>query len=166
MSIFFPVKLLADWLTYAIFHLRAKTLLAEAVNFFIYDTIKIFILLGVIIFAVSIIRSFLPPEKIRAVLKRKKKYLGNIFAAVFGIITPFCSCSAVPLFLGFVEAGVPLGATFSFLVSSPMINEVALVLLLGMFGWKVASLYIFSGLIIAIFSGIFIEKLKGSSKNW
>jgi len=160
MNIFYPVKLLADWLTYGIFHLRAKTIFAEAVNFFIYDTIKIFILLAVIIFVVSIIRSFLPPEKIRAVLKHKKKYLGNVFAAVFGIITPFCSCSAVPLFLGFVEAGVPLGVTFSFLVSSPMINEIALVLLLGMFGWKVALLYIFSGLIIAIFSGIFIEKLK------
>jgi len=160
MDIFYPVKLLADWLTYSVFHLTAKTILAEAINFFIYDTIKIFILLSVIIFIVSIIRSFLPPEKIRNILSRKNKYLGNFFAATLGIITPFCSCSAVPLFLGFVEAGVPLGVTFSFLVASPMINEIALVLLLGMFGWKIASLYIVSGLIIAILSGIVIGKLK------
>jgi len=160
MDIFYPIKLLADWLTYGVFHLAAKTLLAEAINFFIYDTIKIFILLAVIIFAVSIIRSFLPPEKIRSILSRKNKYLGNFLAATLGIITPFCSCSAVPLFLGFVEAGVPLGVTFSFLVASPMINEVALVLLLGMFGWKVALIYIISGLIIAILSGIAIDKLK------
>ena len=160
MDIFYPIKLLADWLTYDIFRLAAKTLLAEAVNFFIYDTIKIFILLAVIIFAVSIIRSFLPPEKIRSILSRKNKYLGNFLAATLGIITPFCSCSAVPLFLGFVETGVPLGVTFSFLVASPMINEVALVLLLGMFGWRVASIYIISGLIIAILSGIVIDKLK------
>ena len=160
MGIFYPIKLLADWLTYGVFHLAAKTLLAEAINFFIYDTIKIFILLAIIIFAVSIIRSFLPPEKIRSILSRKNKYLGNFLAATLGIITPFCSCSAVPLFLGFVEAGVPLGVTFSFLVASPMINEVALVLLLGMFGWKVALIYIISGLIIAILSGIAIDKLK------
>jgi uncharacterized membrane protein YraQ (UPF0718 family) len=160
MDIFYPIQLLANWLTYNVFHLTATTLLAEALNFFIYDTIKIFILLTVIIFTVSIIRSFLPPEKIRNILSRKNKYLGNILAATLGIITPFCSCSAIPLFLGFVEAGVPLGVTFSFLVASPMINEVALVLLLGMFGWKIALIYIISGLIIAILSGITIDKLK------
>jgi len=160
MDIFYPIKLLANWLTYNVFHLSAKTILAESVNFFIYDSIKIFILLSVIIFIVSIIRSFLPPEKIRHMLSRKNRYLGNVLAATLGIITPFCSCSAVPLFLGFVESGVPLGVTFSFLVSSPMINEVALVLLLGMFGLKVALIYIGSGLIIAIFSGIIIGKLK------
>jgi uncharacterized membrane protein YraQ (UPF0718 family) len=160
MSIWYPIKLLADWLTYSVIHLAAKTLLAEAINFFIFDTIKIFILLAVIIFAVSIIRSFLPPEKVRRILSHERKYLGNILAALLGIITPFCSCSAIPLFLGFVEAGVPLGVTFSFLVASPMINEVALVLLLGMFGWKIALLYIVSGLIIAILAGIVIGKLK------
>ena len=124
MDIFYPIKLLANWLTYNVFHLSAKTILAESVNFFIYDSIKIFILLSVIIFIVSIIRSFLPPEKIRHMLSRKNRYLGNVLAATLGIITPFCSCSAVPLFLGFVESGVTLGATFSFLVSSPMFNEV------------------------------------------
>lgn len=160
MSIFYSVKLLADWLTYSVFHLTPKTLLAEAVNFFIYDTIKVLILLVIIIFIISIIRSFFPPEKIRSILSKKNKYLGNFLAAALGIITPFCSCSAIPLFLGFVEAGVPLGVTFSFLVASPMINEIALILLLGMFGWKIALIYILSGLIIAILSGIAIDKLS------
>ena len=137
-----------------------ETLPANAVNFFIYDTIKIFILLSIIIFFVSIIRSFLPPEKIRSILSRKNKYVGNILASLLGIITPFCSCSAIPLFLGFIQAGVPLGTTFSFLVASPMINEVALILLLGMFGWKIALMYIVSGLFISIFSGIIIGKMK------
>ncbi|MFA5994114.1 MAG: permease [Parcubacteria group bacterium] len=159
MSVFYPIQLLADWLTYSVFGIVHKTLLASAVNFFIFDTIKILLLLGVIIFAVSIIRSYLPPEKIRNILSHEKKYVGNILASLLGIITPFCSCSAVPLFLGFVQAGVPLGTTFSFLVASPMINEVALVLLLGMFGWKIALLYVVSGLLIAIFSGMLIEKM-------
>jgi len=160
VSIWRPVELLADWLTYSVFHLATKTMLAEAIHFFIFDTIKIFILLSVIIFVVSVIRSFLPPERVRGILSHEKKYLGNILAALLGIITPFCSCSAIPLFLGFVEAGVPLGVTFSFLVASPMINEVALVLLFGMFGWKIALLYTTSGLIIAILAGIFIGELK------
>lgn len=154
------IQLFADWLTYQVFNIAPQTLLADAVNFFIYDTIKIFLLLIVIIFTVSIIRSFLPPEKIRAILSSKHKYTGNILASLLGIITPFCTCSAIPLFLGFLEAGVPLGTTFSFLVASPMINEVALVLLFGMFGWQIAFLYILSGLVIAILSGVFIGKLK------
>jgi uncharacterized protein len=158
--IFYPVQLFADWLTYSIFGIAKEKILASAVNFFIFDTIKIFILLVGIIFIVSIIRSFLPPEKIRKILSHEKKYLGNILASLLGIITPFCSCSAVPLFIGFVQAGVPLGATFSFLVASPMINEVALVLLFGLFGWEIAALYIISGLMIAIFSGIVIGKLR------
>jgi len=163
MDIFYPVKLLADWLTNDVFRLADKKLLASAVNFFIYDTIKILILLTVIIFILSLVRTFLSPEKIRGILSRRHKYVGNILAALLGIITPFCSCSAIPLFLGFMEAGVPLGTTFSFLVSSPMINEVALVLLIGSFGWKVALMYIGSGLIISIFSGIFIGKLRVES---
>jgi uncharacterized membrane protein YraQ (UPF0718 family) len=154
------IKLFADWLTYSIFNIARGTLLAEAVDFFIYDTIKILLLMVVIIFIVSIIRSFLPPEKIRKILSGDKKYSGNIMAALLGIVTPFCTCSAIPLFLGFLEAGVPLGTTFSFLVASPMINEVALVLLFGLFGWKIAFLYIASGLIISIFSGIIIGHLK------
>ena len=171
MNIFYPIQLLADRLTYGVFNFVKDTLPANTVNFFIYDTIKIFILLSVIIFIVSIIRSYLPPEKIRFILSRENKpthqkfwyvgkYVGNILASLLGLITPFCSCSAVPLFLGFVQAGVPLGTAFSFLVASPMINEVALVLLLGMFGWKIALIYIISGLMISIFSGIVIDKMK------
>lgn len=160
MNIFYPLQLLSDWLTYAIIGLAPDTLLGGAVNFFIFDTIKILILLAVIIFIVSIIRSYLPPEKIRAVLARKNKFIGSLIASLIGIITPFCSCSAIPLFLGFIQAGVPLGVTFSFLVASPMINEVALVLLFGLFGWQIALIYILSGLIIAIASGIIIGQMK------
>ena len=163
MNIFYPIQLLADLLTYTVFNIETETLLAKAVNFFVFDTIKILILLSVIIFVVSVIRSYLPPEKIRAILSHKNKYVGNILASLLGIITPFCSCSAIPLFLGFIQAGVPLGTTFSFLVASPMINEVALVLLLGLFGWKIALMYIVSGLIISIFSGIIIGKMKVES---
>ncbi|MDD5396445.1 MAG: permease [Candidatus Moranbacteria bacterium] len=157
------IQIFADWLTYSVFRIVPETLLASAVNFFIFDTIKIILLLFVIIFTVSIIRSFLPPERIRKILSHEKKYVGNILASLLGIITPFCSCSAVPLFLGFVQAGVPLGTTFSFLVASPMINEVALALLWGMFGWKIALIYVVSGLLIAIFAGMVIEKMDVSS---
>lgn len=160
MNIFYPIQLFSDWLTYVVLGIDSETLLADVVNFFIFDTIKIFILIAVIIFIVSIIRSYLPPEKIRSILSRKNKYVGNVLASLLGIITPFCSCSAIPLFLGFVQAGVPLGTTFSFLIASPMINEVALVLLLGLFGWKIALIYIISGLIISILSGIVIGHLK------
>lgn len=160
MNFFYPIRLLSDWLTYKVLNFIPETLSANAVNFFIYDIIKIFILLSVIIFIVSIIRSYLPPEKIRVILSHKSKYTGNVVASLLGIITPFCSCSAIPLFLGFIQAGVPLGTTFSFLVASPMINEVALILLLGMFGWKIALMYIVSGLIISILSGIIIGKMK------
>ena len=160
MNFFYPLQLLADWLTYTVLKHTPEALAGKAINFFIYDTLKILILLSVIIFIVSLIRSCLPQERIRAILSHKNKYTGNIIASLLGIITPFCSCSAIPLFLGFIQAGVPLGVTFSFLVASPMINEVALVLLLGMFGWKIALLYITSGLLIAIFSGIIIGKMK------
>lgn len=154
------IKLFAEWIVYNVLSIPRETLLGDAAEFFIYDTIKIFLLLAVIIFTVSMIRTFFPPEKTKAILSHKNKYMGNILAALLGIATPFCTCSAIPLFLGFVEAGVPLGATFSFLVSSPMINEVALVMLWGMFGWKIAFIYIGSGLVIAILSGSIIGKLK------
>jgi uncharacterized membrane protein YraQ (UPF0718 family) len=160
MSIFYPIQIFSNWLIYSAFKIIPNSLLGNAVNFFVYDTIKILILLSVIIFIVSIIRSYLPPEKIRAILSQRNKYVGNILASLLGILTPFCSCSAIPLFLGFVQAGVPLGTTFSFLVASPMINEVALVLLLGLFGWKIALIYVVSGLIISILSGIVIGKLN------
>jgi uncharacterized membrane protein YraQ (UPF0718 family) len=145
---------------YDIFKMRQGAIFSEVLNFFLYDTIKIFLLLIAIIFVVAIIRTFFSPEKTRALLSHKRSYWGNILASLLGIVTPFCSCSAVPLFLGFLEAGVPLGVTFSFLVASPMINEVALVMLWGLFGWKISLIYIGSGLVIAIFSGIVIGKLK------
>jgi uncharacterized membrane protein YraQ (UPF0718 family) len=153
-------KAVVDWLVYGVFGLSAQSHLAAALNFFIYDTVKIFFLLAVIIFAVAIIRSFFPPEKTKQILSKFPETAGNILAALLGIVTPFCSCSAVPLFIGFIEAGVPLGVTFSFLVSSPMVNEVALILLWGLFGWKVALIYIVSGVLIAIISGMVIGGLK------
>lgn len=160
MNIFYPLEKLVNWIVFNLLSIPENSLLGEALNFFIFDTIKILILLVVIIFSVSIIRTYLPPEKIKNILSTKNKYVGNILASLLGIITPFCTCSAIPLFLGFIEAGVPLGVTFSFLVASPMINEIALVMLFGLFGIKIALIYIVSGLLIAIFSGIIIGKLK------
>jgi uncharacterized protein len=154
------LKEFADYIVYSVVGASPETHLGKALNFFIYDSIKIFILLLVIIFLVAIVRSFFPPEKTRRILSHKREYIGNGLAGLLGIVTPFCSCSAVPLFIGFVESGVPLGVTFSFLVSSPMINEVALVLLLGLFGWKVALLYISTGLVVSFISGIVIGKMR------
>ena len=154
------LKTFADYVTFTLFNLKPGMHLGEALNFFIYDTIKIFLLLAVIIFFVAIIRSQFPPEKTKQILSHKREYIGNVLAALLGVVTPFCSCSAVPLFIGFVESGVPLGVTFSFLISSPMVNEVALILLYGLFGWKVAAVYIGSGLLIAIVAGFTIGRLK------
>ena len=153
-------KPFADYLVFDIFGLSPGSHLGDALNFFVYDTLKIFFLLTVIIFIVAIIRSWFPPEKTKRILSHKREYVGNVVAALLGIVTPFCSCSAVPLFIGFVESGVPLGVTFSFLVSSPMVNEVALIMLWGMFGWKIALIYIGTGLVVAIVSGIIIGRLK------
>ncbi|MEI6222624.1 MAG: permease [bacterium] len=159
MDTFLPVQWFADWLTYSVLPLQRKTLLGESVNFFVYDTIKIFLLLCTIIYVVSIIRSFFPPEKVKTFLTRKFSVVGNILAALLGIVTPFCSCSAVPLFIGFLETGVPLGVTFSFLISAPMVNEIALVLLMGLFGLKAALLYVVSGVGLAIVVGYILGKL-------
>ena len=150
----------ADWVVYDIIGLAPKSTFGEALDFFVYDTIKIFVLLTVIMFAVAIIRTYFPAERSRKLLGGKRQFLGNIIAALLGIVTPFCSCSAVPLFIGFVEAGIPLGVTFSFLISSPMVNEIALGLLWIMFGWKIALIYIGSGLIVAIVGGWVIGKLE------
>lgn len=154
------LKEFASYVTYNLVKLEHGSRLADAVEFFIYDTIKIFLLLSVIIFVISIIRSYFPPEKTKKILSHKKEFIGNILAALLGIVTPFCSCSAVPLFIGFLEAGVPLGVTFSFLISSPMVNEVAVVLLWGLFGWKITAIYIGTGLLVAIFGGFIIGKLR------
>jgi uncharacterized protein len=150
----------SDYITYAVFGLERGTALSDALEFFIYDTIKIFLLLSTIIFIVAVIRSYFPPEKTRRILSHKKEFIGNILAALLGIVTPFCSCSAVPLFIGFVEAGVPLGVTFSFLISSPMVNEIALIMLWGLFGWEVALIYTATGVVLAVISGIVIGKLR------
>ncbi len=154
------IKQFADYLTFSLLGLLPDSRGGEALNFFIYDTIKIFLLLCTIIFVVAIIRSSFPPERTKRILSHKREYVGNVIAALLGIVTPFCSCSAVPLFIGFVESGVPLGVTFSFLVSSPMVNEVALIMLWGMFGWKISLIYIGTGLLVAIVSGIIIGRLK------
>lgn len=152
---------LADWLTYRALGLTAGTHVAGALNFFIFDSIKIFILLTVIVYAITLIRGFFPPERTREILARNKgsTFIGHIFAALLGIVTPFCSCSAVPLFIGFVEAGVPLGVTFSYLIAAPMVNEVAMGLLYAMFGLRIALIYVVSGEIIAIVSGLVIGRL-------
>ncbi len=149
-----------DYLVYQILQLDKSAHLTEAIRFFLYDTPKVLILLTVIVFVVGIIRSYFSPEKTRKALEGKPLFIGNIMAASLGVVTPFCSCSAIPLFLGFVESGIPLGVTFSFLVAAPMINEVALVLLFGLFGWKTALLYAGTGMIIAIVSGWVIGRLK------
>lgn len=161
MDFFAPVQWLADRIVYDLLNILPQSDLGKSLNFFIYDTIKILILLSVIIFIISLIRTYLPPEKTKKYLSHQKlPILNNFIAALVGIVTPFCSCSAVPLFIGLVEAGVPLGATFSFLISSPMVNEVALVLLWGLFGWKIAVTYIVSGVLIATIAGYIIGKLN------
>jgi len=133
--------------------------LSDALNFFIYDTVKILFLLIVIIFIVTLLRSYFSTEKVREYLSKKHEYTGNVLAALFGIITPFCSCSAIPLFLGFLQARIPLGVTFSFLISAPLNNEIAIAMLFGIFGWKVTALYIGFGLLVAIVGGIIIGRL-------
>jgi len=139
--------------------LERNTRLGEAMHFFLYDTPKVLLLLTGIVFAMGIVHTYVSPERTRALLSGKRLGVGNVFAATLGIVTPFCSCSAVPLFIGFLSAGVPLGVTFSFLISAPMVNEVALALLFGMFGWKVAGLYLIMGLTVAIVAGLVIGKL-------
>lgn len=153
-------KYIADYVTYNLLELQTDSRVADALNFFLYDTMKIFALLCGIIFVVAIIRSSFPAERTRQILSNKREFIGNILAALLGVVTPFCSCSAVPLFIGFVESGVPLGVTFSFLIASPMVNEIALIMLWGMFGWKIALIYIGTGLLIAVVAGLVIGKLK------
>ena len=148
------------WLTYQVLPLEKGSHLAAALEFFIFETPKVLMLLTLVVFAVGIIRTFFTPERTRRILAGKSEFVGNILAALLGIVTPFCSCSAVPLFIGFVTTGVPLGVTFSFLISAPMVNEVALVLLFGLFGWKVAGLYLATGLVVAMVAGWVMGRLK------
>ena len=158
---YFHLTEIADFIL-ALTPFTRESHLGEAIHFFLYDTPKVLLLLAGIVFLMGIVQSFFSPERTRELLAGKRLGVGNSLAALLGIVTPFCSCSAVPLFIGFLSAGVPLGVTFSFLISAPMINEVALALLFGMFGWKVAGLYLLMGLSIAIFAGI-IMLLAGLS---
>jgi len=160
MDIFYPIQIFVNWLVYSLFSLQHGSVLGGAINFFIYDSIKILILLAVIIFVVSYIRTYLAPERIKKFLSKKFEFLGNMTASTIGIFTPFCSCSAVPLFIGLVESGVPLGVTFSYLIAAPLINEVAAALLWGLFGWKIALLYVASGWIISVLAGFILGKMK------
>jgi uncharacterized membrane protein YraQ (UPF0718 family) len=158
----------ATFFTYSLLGIEQGRQLGATIQFFIYDTPKVLLLLTLIVFVVGVIRSFFTQERTRRYLAGKRETAGNVMAALLGIVTPFCSCSAVPLFLGFVQAGVPLGVTFSFLIAAPMVNEIALVLLYGLLGWKVAALYLGTGLLIAIVAGWVIGRLKLESwmEDW
>lgn len=154
------IQPLANWIAYSAFGLAEDSRFGESLAFFLYDVPKILLLLTGMVFAIAIVRSFFSPERTRVLLGGKREGLGNVFAALLGIVTPFCSCSAVPLFIGFVEAGIPLGVTFSFLVAAPTINEVAAIMLFGLFGWRVAAIYIGAGLLVAIIAGFIIGRLN------
>ena len=145
-ALYLVIEPLSRWIAFGLVGLARGSHLGDAVAFFFYDVPKILLLLSGMIFVIAVVRSFFSAERARRLLSGKRVGLGNVLAATLGIVTPFCSCSAVPLFIGFVESGIPLGVTFSFLIAAPVINEVALILLFGMFGWRVAALYVSSGL--------------------
>ncbi len=149
----------ADWISYQLLGLSPDARLGQAVAFFLYDTPKILMLLAGMIFLITVLRSFVSAEQARAALGGKREGVGNVLAAGLGVVTPFCSCSAVPLFIGFVESGIPLGVTFSYLIAAPMVNEIALVMLFGMFGWQVAGLYLGTGLLVAVVAGYLIGRM-------
>ncbi|AUP80702.1 permease [Flavivirga eckloniae] len=155
------IQNIANWLVYDILKMEAKNHLAEALNFFIYDTTKILMLLFVVIFLMGIVNSYFPIDKVKNYLSRHKLYgLEYLFASLFGVVTPFCSCSSVPLFIGFVRGGIPLGVTFAFLITSPLVNEVAIGLFVGLFGVKITILYILSGVLLGTISGFILQKLN------
>ena len=155
------IQNIADWFVFDLLHLKKGQHLAEALNFFIYDTTKILLLLFVIIFLMEIINSYFPIDKVRNFLSRNKLYgFEYLMASLFGVVTPFCSCSSVPLFIGFVKGGIPLGVTFAFLVTSPLVNEVAIGLFIGLFGVKMTVIYVVSGVLLGTISGAILQKLK------
>jgi uncharacterized membrane protein YraQ (UPF0718 family) len=159
-GLYLAIRPLSEWMSHEALGLGRGTHLGEAVAFFCYDVPKILLLLAGTIFVITVLRSFFSAKRARDALGSHREGLGNVLASALGIVTPFCSCSAVPLFIGFVQSGIPLGVTFSFLIAAPLINEVALVLLFGMFGWRVAGLYVVSGLAIAMLAGILIGRLR------
>lgn len=161
MNIFYPLEFIVNKLSYGLFKLSEGSYLGDAVNFFIYDSLKILILLVIINYLMAILRYYFPIEKLRDFLISRKWYGFDYFlAAIFGAITPFCSCSSIPLFVGFLEAGIPLGITLSFLIVSPLVNEVAVVLFVGLFGWKITTLYVVSTVLLGIAGGFILSRLK------
>ncbi len=155
------IQNIADCFVFDVLNLEKGQHLAEALNFFIYDTTKILLLLFVIIFLMGIVNSYFPIDKVRNFLSRNKLYgLEYLMASLFGVVTPFCSCSSVPLFIGFVKGGIPLGVTFAFLITSPLVNEVAIGLFIGLFGVKVTAIYVVSGVLLGTISGVILQKLK------
>ena len=161
MNIFYPIELFSNWLTYNVVSLEINTPQAEILNFFIYDILKILILLIIITHIMSALRYYLPINKFRNFLSKHKLYgLDYVLASSFGAITPFCSCSSIPLLIGFIQAGIPLGVTFSFLITSPLINEIAIALFIGLFGWKITIFYIIAGILVGVIGGFILQKLK------
>lgn len=155
------IQNIADWFVYDFLNLRKEQHLAEALNFFMYDTTKILILLFVVIFLMGIVNSYFPVDKVKNYLSRNKLYgLEYLMASLFGVVTPFCSCSSVPLFIGFVRGGIPLGVTFAFLITSPLVNEVAIGLFIGLFGLQTTIIYVISGILLGTISGIILQKLQ------
>ncbi len=155
------IEQFADWLVYEQFGLSKEEHLAKALNFFFYDSIKILLLLFIVIFFMGIVNSYFPVEKVRNYLSRNKLYGAEyLMASVFGVVTPFCSCSSVPLFIGFVRGGIPLGVTFAFLITSPLVNEVAIGLFIGLFGLKTTIIYVISGVLLGMTAGIILSKFK------
>lgn len=154
------LQAIADWVTYTLLGFSHDSQIGEALNFFIYDTPKLLLLLSGMIFLITLVQTFIDTNKVREVVEKRGEGIGNLMASLFGAITPFCSCSSVPLFIGFLQAGIPLGITFSFLITSPIMNEVAFVLLMGLFGWKVALLYLASGITIGVVAGLILGRMK------
>ncbi|MFH1715663.1 MAG: permease [Elusimicrobiota bacterium] len=153
------LQIAVNWFIYSIIRLNPETSLAQSVNFFVYDTIKILLLLFAMITVMGFLRSFIPQNKIKNWLSKKKGF-GNVLASMFGAITPFCSCSSIPIFISFLEAGIPLGVTFSFLITSPLVNEYLVVLMIGFFGWKITIIYVLLGIVVGVISGIILGKMK------
>jgi len=154
------IQPLADWIAYGLLSLPQDSHLGQTLAFFFYDVPKILLLLSGMIFLISLLQTFIGTQKVRVMVEKRGEGIGNIMASLFGAITPFCSCSSVPLFIGFVQAGIPTGITFSFLITSPLMNEVAFVLLIGLFGWKIALLYLLSGITIGTISGLILGRMK------
>lgn len=153
------LQVIVDWLTYSVLKLNPGSHLGAAINFFIYDSVKIMLLLFVMISVIGFLRSFVSQQKVKIWIMQRKGW-GNFFASLFGAVTPFCSCSSIPLFISFLDAGVPLGATFSFLITSPLINEYLVVLMLGFFGWKITLAYVISGMAIGTMTGMVLGRMK------